>query len=53
MKAERDSRMQQRAEATKALYASMSAEQKQVFDQETARMMKGHGVHAMRHHGHH
>lgn len=53
MKAERDSRMQQRTEASKALYASLNAEQKQVFDQETGRLMKDHGMHAMRHHGHH
>ena len=53
MKAARDTRMQQRTEATKALYASLSADQKQVFDQETARMMKGSGMHGMRHHAHH
>ena len=56
MKVERDTRMQQRAEATKALYASLSTEQKQVFDEETGRMMKGQGMHAIRHqdhHGHH
>ncbi len=56
MKAQRDAHMQQRAEATKAFYASLNAEQKQAFDQETARMMKGSGMHAIRHqggHGHH
>jgi len=52
-KAMRDARMQQRAEATKAFYATLSADQKQVFDQETARMMKGSGMHAMKHHGGH
>ncbi len=56
MKTERDTHMQQRAEATKAFYASLNADQKQVFDQETARMMNGAGMHAMGHprgHGHH
>ena len=56
MKAQRDAHMQQRAEATRAFYATLSVEQKQVFDKETARMMKGSGMHAMKHqggHGHH
>jgi protein CpxP len=56
MKAERDAHMQQRAQATKTFYASLNADQKQVFDHETAHMMKGSGMHAMRHqggHGHH
>lgn len=53
MKAQRDAHMQQRADATKAFYATLSAEQKQVFDQETARMMKGSDMHAMKHHGGH
>lgn len=53
MKAQRDTHMQRRAEATKALYASLSTDQKQVFDQETGRLMKGSGMHAMRHQGHH
>lgn len=53
MKAQRDAHMQQRADATKAFYATLSADQKQVFDQETARMMKGSGMHAMKHHGGH
>jgi hypothetical protein len=51
MKAQRDAHMQQRADATKAFYTTLSAEQKQVFDQETARMMKGTGMHAMKHQG--
>lgn len=50
MKAERDAHMQQRTEATRALYAALNAEQKQVFDQQTTRTM-GFGLHAMRHHG--
>ena len=56
MKVQRDAHMQQRAEATKAFYAALNAEQKQVFDKETARMMKGSGMYAMKHqggHGHH
>lgn len=53
MKAQRDTHMQQRAEATKTFYASLSTEQKQVFDRETARMMKGSGMHTMKHHGGH
>ena len=53
MKAQRDAHMQQRAEATKTFYASLSTEQKQVFDQETARMMKGSGMHATKHEGGH
>lgn len=52
-KAMRDARMQQRAEATKAFYTTLSADQKQVFDQETARMMKGSGMHATKHQGGH
>jgi hypothetical protein len=56
MKAQRDAHMQQRTEATKAFYATLDTEQKQVFDKETARLMKGSGMHAMKHlggHGHH
>ena len=56
MKKQRDAHMQQRTEATKAFYVTLSADQKQVFDQETSRMMKGAGMHAMKHaggHGHH
>ena len=56
MKAQRDAHMQRRAEATKTFYASLSTEQKQVFDQETVRMMNGSGMHATKHqggHGHH
>jgi hypothetical protein len=56
LKAQRDAHMQQRAEATKAFYATLNTDQKQVFDKETARMMKGSGMYAMKHqggHGHH
>ena len=53
MKNQRDAHMQQRAASTKAFYASLSADQKQVFDKETARLMKGSGMHAMKHPGSH
>ena len=53
MKAQRDAHMQQRAEATKTFYAALNAEQKQVFDKETAQMMKGSGMHATKHEGSH
>ena len=53
MKAQRDAHMQQRADATKAFYATLSAEQKQMFDQETAHMVKGFGMHATKHQGGH
>jgi hypothetical protein len=56
MKAQRDAHMQQRTEATNAFYATLNTDQKQVFDKETARMMKGSGMYAMKHqggHGHH
>jgi hypothetical protein len=33
MKAERDAHMQKRINGTKAFYASLSAEQQQIFDQ--------------------
>lgn len=47
-KAQRDALMQKRAEATKAFYASLDADQKKTFDAETARFMKqrmGQGMH--------
>jgi hypothetical protein len=56
MKAQRDAHMQQHTEATNAFYATLNTDQKQVFDKETARMMKGSGMYAMKHqggHGHH
>ncbi len=53
IKAQRDAHMQQRAEATKVFYATLDADQKQVFDRETARMMKSAGMHAMKHSGGH
>ena len=53
VKNQRDAHMKQRADATKAFYVTLSADQKQVFDQETARMMKGSGMHATKHQGGH
>ena len=44
MKAERDARMAQRQEATKALYAALTPEQQKVFDANALR--RGHGRHA-------
>lgn len=55
-KAQRDAHMRQHAEATKAFYAALNADQKKTFDAETARMVRGMGgqggMHA-RHHGDH
>lgn len=39
LKAQRDEHMRQRAEATKAFYAALNADQKKTFDAETARFM--------------
>ena len=49
MHARHDALLKQRAEATKAFYAGLTAEQKKVFDAETARFMGQRGHH---HHGH-
>ncbi|WP_295502842.1 Spy/CpxP family protein refolding chaperone [Limnohabitans sp. Rim8] len=51
MKAQRDAHIQQRSEATKAFYTTLNAEQKQVFDKETVRRMKGFGMHGTKHEG--
>lgn len=55
-KVARDADMQKRAEATKTFYAALNAEQKKIFDSETARAMSGMD-HKMGseggHHGHH
>lgn len=40
----------QRGEATKAFYAQLKAEQKKVFDEETARHLAHRGERGMRHH---
>lgn len=53
MKTERDAHMQKRMEAIKAFYASLSAEQKQVFDKESSHAMHDGGMHAMKHQGSH
>lgn len=50
-KVQRDAHMQKRAEATKTFYASLSTEQKKVFDAETARFMK-HRMDQRMHQGH-
>jgi protein CpxP len=48
--AEMNTRMDQRAEATKTFYATLSPEQKKVFDAETSRMGQGrHGGHGLMH----
>ena len=50
-KAQMDARMQKHAEATKSFYASLTAEQKKVFDSETAHGLRGMG--GMGGEGHH
>lgn len=56
IKTERDAQMQKRIDGTKTFYAALNAEQKQVFDKESARAM-GHvkgGMHPMKQgDGHH
>lgn len=47
-KAQRDERMQKRADATKAFYASLNADQKKTFDTETARFMHAHMAQGMK-----
>jgi Spy/CpxP family protein refolding chaperone len=45
--------MEKRGQATKAFYATLTAEQKKIFDEETARHMARSletGPHPMRHH---
>ena len=49
----RNAEMDRRADATKAFYEQLNAEQKKTFDAETARMFtRGHG-HKGKHHRHH
>lgn len=50
--AEMNAFMDRRAEATMAFYATLTPEQKKVFDEETARMMSGHGRMGDGHHPH-
>jgi protein CpxP len=51
MRDQRNAEMDRRAEATKAFYAQLSAEQKKTFDSETARMFQhgGRGAHRHQH----
>ena len=51
MRDRRNAEMDRRADATKAFYAQLSAEQKKTFDAETARMFSHRGGHGGRHHG--
>ena len=51
--AEMNAFMDRRAEATKAFYATLTPEQKKVFDEETARMMQGGRAGEGHHHPHH
>ena len=48
MRAKHSAEMDRRAEATKAFYAQLNADQQKTFDSATLRMHKGHG----KHHGH-
>jgi protein CpxP len=50
LRSQRNAEMDRRADATKAFYAQLSAEQKKTFDSETARMFQGRGGHGGRHH---
>lgn len=50
LRAQRSAEMDKRMDATKAFYATLSAEQKKVFDQESLRFLGGRGGHG-RHHG--
>jgi hypothetical protein len=55
-KAQRDAEMQKHADATKTFYAALNANQKKVFDAETARAMQSMGGgmrHGEGHHSHH
>ena len=54
LKAQRDARMQQHAEATKTFYAQLNPEQKKIFDAQNMAAM-GSGMQRMRHehHGQH
>ena len=51
LREQRNAEMDRRADATKAFYAQLSAEQKKTFDDETARMFQRGGRHMHRHHG--
>ncbi len=45
---QRNAQMQKHIDATKTFYASLNAEQKKVFDKESARFMRGMGEHSQR-----
>ncbi len=49
--AEMNAHAERRGQASKAFYASLTAEQKKVFDEETARLMRHGGEHGPRPHG--
>lgn len=51
MRAKRNAEMDRRAEATKAFYAQLNAEQKKTFDAATLRMHHQRGDHYQGHHG--
>lgn len=51
LREQRNAEMDRRADATKAFYAQLSAEQKKTFDDESARMFQRGGRHMGRHHG--
>lgn len=52
LQAVRDARAQKRWDATKTFYATLSADQKKIFDAETAHFMRARG-HRMGHEGEH
>lgn len=51
LREQRNAEMDRRAEATKAFYAQLGAEQQKTFDAETARLFQRGGRHMGRHHG--
>ena len=52
LRAQRNAEMDKRMDATKTFYATLGAEQKKVFDSESARFMGGHGAGHNHGHGH-
>jgi hypothetical protein len=52
LRAQRNAEMDKRMDATKTFYATLGAEQKKVFDSESARFMGGHGGGQKHGHGH-
>jgi protein CpxP len=52
LRTQRQAEMDKRGDATKSFYATLSADQKKLFDAETSRMGRGmRGGHGGRHHG--